>query len=560
MDKQKEFQRRYYDSYHRRPRNLRNLESYLQKRGKKILDNVRAKPGMKILDVGCGDGIFARFFRNSLNGDFSYIGTDISIERCCLGKDENPEEDFIQSQAELLPFKDESFDLVFANGLLHHVPDYKRVLEEMWRVCKNGGVVVLIEPNRYFPGFALDALIRKLERGILRVSVCSVAGFLSTRFGLKKWRALPVNTYTFPYRSFPPAVLFPLVKKLEDLFEKPFISTNFMFVAEKEISSPCGGEGCVRSEIPMRKNEREVRRKKVLALLIRGLITFLLLFLIIYKIGWSKITSAFSAVNVKYLIFAFAFTFPAVVLKATKWFLVLRRELPRVRWTRALKSLLFGYGVGAISPVRLGEIARILFFPGDKKYQTAGLVLVDKVFDFLALIFLSTIGVAYFWGIKFGLLPLALCIIGLCFVSFPTKSHPFLEKMICIMPFKEKMQKLIRSYEVLFPKLVLTCFGVAVFGFILSMFQFYFLVTAFTGVSPQAIAVSLPLIVLSNIVPVGIGNIGVRESVAALVFSYFHIPSEIAVSSAFLLFVMDIVLPGMVGAVFMPALKHKEII
>ena len=541
---QKEFQREYYDSYGR-IRNPRNLENYLQKRGRKILSNVRIKPGMKILDVGCGDGIFAQFFRSCLDRDFSYIGTDVSMERCCSGKEENPEEDFIQSQAESLPFKDESFDLVFANGVLHHVPDYGKVLEEMWRVCGNSGVLVVIEPNRLFPGFALDTLIRKLERGIFRVSVRGVAGFLSGKFGLRKWRFLPVNTYTFPYRSFPPPALLSVMRKLEDLFERPFISTNFMFIAEKAAHVN-------------EKREQESYREKASSLLIRSLVTFLLLFLIIYKIGWDRIVGVFGTVNMQYLMLAFAFTFPAIILKTVKWFLVLRREVPRVTWSRALKSLLFGFGVGAISPARLGELARVIFFPGDKRYQIAGLVIVDKALDFLALILLSTIGVTYFWGVKFGLVSLALCIIGLYFVSFPKQSRPVLEKMLRVMPFKEKMQKLIRGYEILSPRVVLVCFSIAVAGFILSMFQFYFLVTAFTRVSPQAIAVSLPLMVLSNVLPISIGNIGVREGVAALVLSYFHLPKEVAVSSAFLLFVMAVVIPGMVGAIFMPALRRQE--
>jgi uncharacterized protein YbaR (Trm112 family)/SAM-dependent methyltransferase len=48
-----------------------------------------------------------------------------------------------------LPFRDESFDVVFSKGSLHHSQPIDEPLQSMIRVCKKGGHIVLVEPNNY---------------------------------------------------------------------------------------------------------------------------------------------------------------------------------------------------------------------------------------------------------------------------------------------------------------------------------------------------------------------------------------------------------------------------
>ena len=56
----------------------------------------------------------------------------------------------MQTDAEELPFDDESFDLVFGHAVLHHIPDLARAFGEFARVLRPGGTVVFCgEPSRY---------------------------------------------------------------------------------------------------------------------------------------------------------------------------------------------------------------------------------------------------------------------------------------------------------------------------------------------------------------------------------------------------------------------------
>ena len=54
------------------------------------------------------------------------------------------------TDAEVLPFEDASFDLVFGHAVLHHIPDLDRALAEFRRVLRPGGAIVFCgEPSRY---------------------------------------------------------------------------------------------------------------------------------------------------------------------------------------------------------------------------------------------------------------------------------------------------------------------------------------------------------------------------------------------------------------------------
>ena len=65
------------------------------------------------------------------------------------------------SEAEQLPFADESFDLVFGHAVLHHIPDLERAFAEFRRVLRPGGTLAFCgEPSRY--GDTIAALPKRV--------------------------------------------------------------------------------------------------------------------------------------------------------------------------------------------------------------------------------------------------------------------------------------------------------------------------------------------------------------------------------------------------------------
>ena len=62
----------------------------------------------------------------------------------------------VQTDACFLPFKENSFDEIYSSYALEHIQDNLKVLEEIWRVCKDGAIVRLILPHFSNPAFSDD--------------------------------------------------------------------------------------------------------------------------------------------------------------------------------------------------------------------------------------------------------------------------------------------------------------------------------------------------------------------------------------------------------------------
>ncbi len=67
----------------------------------------------------------------------------------------------VRSQAEQLPFDDDTFERVIMVDALHHVADYRVTAREMWRVLKPGGRIVIEEPDIRTASVKLMAVFEK---------------------------------------------------------------------------------------------------------------------------------------------------------------------------------------------------------------------------------------------------------------------------------------------------------------------------------------------------------------------------------------------------------------
>ena len=109
-----------------------------------VMDIVRPERGARLLDVGCGPGVYHG--EAALRGA-SIVALDLfpAMLRDVLGRagDGGWTAWAARASAECLPLPDASFDRVMANHMLYHVQDQSGALREMRRVLRPGGRVVL---------------------------------------------------------------------------------------------------------------------------------------------------------------------------------------------------------------------------------------------------------------------------------------------------------------------------------------------------------------------------------------------------------------------------------
>ena len=135
--------------------------------------------GDQLLDLGCGEGrhsISAYLLKN-----VSAIGLDLSINDLNTAKQrfadfqqpDQPDRDlsFISGNGQALPFADHQFDKVICSEVLEHIHDYPRVLAEIKRVLKPGGILGISVP-RFFPEWVcwmLSKAYHEVEGGHVRI-------------------------------------------------------------------------------------------------------------------------------------------------------------------------------------------------------------------------------------------------------------------------------------------------------------------------------------------------------------------------------------------------------
>ena len=112
--------------------------------GEAVVAGAGVEPGMTVLDVACGTGNAtlpaARNGARTTGLDFAPGLLDIARERAA---DAMLEIDFVEGDAQALPFEDATFDRVVSTFGHMFAPDHRRTADEMKRVLKPGGVIAV---------------------------------------------------------------------------------------------------------------------------------------------------------------------------------------------------------------------------------------------------------------------------------------------------------------------------------------------------------------------------------------------------------------------------------
>jgi len=120
----------------------RPYTSYPSKLCKYIVENYFKPNYETLLDVGCGRGEHLREFQNL---GYQVRGVDLSNEAKELLKD--VEVEIVDIEKELLPYENESFDVVFNKSLIEHLNNPENFMREASRVLKPGGRLVTMTPD-----------------------------------------------------------------------------------------------------------------------------------------------------------------------------------------------------------------------------------------------------------------------------------------------------------------------------------------------------------------------------------------------------------------------------
>jgi ubiquinone/menaquinone biosynthesis C-methylase UbiE len=188
-----------------------------RRRTELLIERASIKPGMKVLEFGCGTGMFSR--RIAAAGAL-LTAIDLSPDLLAEAqKESSPNITYQIGDIEMLPFTDAAFDAVIGSSVLHHV-QVEKALENAYRVLKPGRMIAFAEPNMLNPQIALQKNIPYLKRK-MGDSPDETAFFRWPMARLLKQLGfidIVVDPYDFLHPAIPQKFI-PLAKKITHMLE-----------------------------------------------------------------------------------------------------------------------------------------------------------------------------------------------------------------------------------------------------------------------------------------------------------------------------------------------------
>ena len=126
--------------------NTSDTEEKLARRMRTALEFLRKIKVQRYLDLGCGDGNFTSLVQRKL-GEPEVYGIDFSPKAVKMASERGIKAFCIDVGRERIPFASDFFDAVFAAEVVEHVLDTDHFLDEIYRVLKSGGHLILSTPN-----------------------------------------------------------------------------------------------------------------------------------------------------------------------------------------------------------------------------------------------------------------------------------------------------------------------------------------------------------------------------------------------------------------------------
>lgn len=293
---------------------------------------------------------------------------------------------------------------------------------------------------------------------------------------------------------------------------------------------------------------------------IKVAIAIILVTMLIFRTEPKEIYFALLNADMLLILCALALLPLNIFFQYSRWRILVRLANPQSSSSEIFSSLLCGITLGFITPGRVGEFGRSFFIPTVQWPRLMGLTMLDKLFAMMVLFALGLAGIAPFLHQNVpSIIWLPLMLSGLGFLTLffillwsPQFVSSLLLRRQSLWKKHPKWRQMVSSLELLNTS---TATMVAIIAFaqvITYSFQFYLLVSAFTSVSIfYCMAAIAAIMWVKTMLPISLGDLGVRESAAIFFLGQIGVPEAAAFDASMLLFAMNVLLPAIIGSILL---------
>ncbi|MFI5174162.1 MAG: lysylphosphatidylglycerol synthase transmembrane domain-containing protein [Terriglobia bacterium] len=284
-------------------------------------------------------------------------------------------------------------------------------------------------------------------------------------------------------------------------------------------------------------------------------ISAVLLAFLLWKIHPRQIFQTLQAANFDGLIIAVGLGFVMLSLRWWKWHILVKGGLRICTPKQSLVSLLGGMAFALVTPARVGELSRALFFGNGTKTQVGALTFLDRLVDLFVVLLFASVGATSRVSPAFRIvLALTMGVMGLIVVRFESflgllrrcfKKGWLGTRLSTVEQVERNL-----SRGAIAQNFLLSCCMTFV-----DLVTFYVLLRCFVAVPFSVILFVFPLVLLTNVAPITLSGLGVREGTAIALLALFGISSAAAFNATFLSYLLNSVMPAMIGAAYAKNMK-----
>ena len=229
-----------------------------------------------------------------------------------------------------------------------------------------------------------------------------------------------------------------------------------------------------------------------------------------------------------------------ILVQLVKWRVLLRWRAPGVGDKQCLESLFVGFGLGCLSPGRLGELGRGVFLPGSNLDWVA-LSAIDRIGSTAVTIAAAAVGLAVLHPVPGTVTLIALFGLILGMRMF---GRSWLASLAERWERTRQVGTLIRHLP---GRLWLRNLLLSVAFNLLFFSQFWLLLSGLGEIQRSSIWAVPGVFAIKALLPISLFDVGVREIAAIFVMAPLGVEPEVAFAAAFALFIVNVLAPGLAG-------------
>ena len=277
----------------------------------------------------------------------------------------------------------------------------------------------------------------------------------------------------------------------------------------------------------------------VLKLLLQLVVGVGFLGLIVYHLDVDNILKLPEQLDLSFFVLTAGLTVVGLFLQSCKWNIFLKHCQPVYGFWKSLDSVLLGMALGLFTPGRLGELGRALAFPSDRTV-TAMFAGIDRLISLFCGLIISM-----FCIYNSNLLTFDLILAGCVFFTFSTVlvlafRRILLKKYSIFIKFRNDLALLTnKDYFFIF------AFSM-VFNLVFCL-QFFLLVGGHYEWDLSVFTLIPVIYTLKSFIPISIGDLGVREGIAVILFGQCGLDPEPAFSASLGIFLLNVFIPAIGG-------------